>query len=254
MKIMIISGEVTKAEARGVIALLMEIHGADVVPAAGRKIGMVPELGMGFGPAVTNQVSDTPAADGYPTPDLNEGADDPDVAKRFPMPPAPAGALDSAGIPWDERIHSSTKGTNKDGTWSRRRNTPDDLFATVMAELKARATTAAPAVPPPPAEPTAADAFAPPPPPPVNPSDEGTRTTGPAVIPPPPIVPPVTGGAPTFVQLMTVVTGAQREGKLDKAKLDELLASCGIAGLGKLATADEGTRAAFDAVLTAALA
>ena len=248
MKITIYSGETTKAEARGVIALLMEIHGPDVVPSSFERVG---EVMRATGPVridVTNQVSDTPAADGFPA-DTGDEDNAPFVA-----PTPPAGALDSAGIPWDERIHSSTKGTNKDGTWSRRRNTPDELFASVMAELKAGATTAAPAVPPPPTEPTAAAAFAPPPPPPVNLSDEGTRTTGPAVIPPPPITPPVTGGAPTFVQLMTVVTGAQREGKLDKAKLDELLASCGIAGLGKLATADEGTRAAFDAVLTAALA
>lgn len=242
MKITIYSGEVTKAEARGVIALLMEIHGADVVPSSFERVGNVTN--------VTNQVSDTQAADGFP---VDTG--DEDNAPFVPPAPLGGGALDSAGIPWDERIHSSTKGTNKDGTWSRRRNTPDELFASVMAELKAGATATnvygntdkggvAPDGTVEFPEPTAADAFAPPPPPPATA----------AVIPPPPPSAPAAAAAPTFVQLMTVVTGAQREGKLDKAKLDELLASCGIAGLGKLATADEGTRAAFDAVLTAALA
>lgn len=245
MKITIYSGELTKSEARGVIALLMEIHGADVVPASFERVG---EIMRATGPVridITNQVSDTPAADGFP---IDPG----DEANAPFVPPAPLGGvvgstLDSAGIPWDERIHSSTKGTNKDGTWSRRRNTPDELFASVMAELKAGATVIPP-LPPEQAEPTAADAFS-------APAIPAPPTTAAVIPPPPPATPtaPATGGAPTFVQLMTVVTGAQREGKLDKAKLDELLASCGIAGLGKLATADEGTRAAFDAVLTAAL-
>jgi hypothetical protein len=67
-----------------------------------------------------------------------------------------APAFDSAGIPWDERIHSGTKGTNADGTWKRRRNTPDAKFNAVMEELKARGV--APTTTPPPAAPAAVQA------------------------------------------------------------------------------------------------
>lgn len=256
MKITIYSGELTPTEAKGLVAFLIATHGPDIIPATLEKVG---DLMRVTGPAtinVTNQVSETPAADGFPA-TLDHPA-------GVPMPPPYEGpvststiaALDSDGVPWDERIHSGSKGTNKDGTWTRKRNTPDELFNSVMAELKAR-TTAPVGVPtgtitpppPPPAvvtpEPTAAAAF----------SDEGTRTAGPAVIPapPPPAAPAVTGSAPTFVQIMSKVTAAQKEGKLDKAKLDELLATCGLVGVAKLVSADEGTRAAFDALLTDAL-
>ncbi len=46
-------------------------------------------------------------------------------------------ALDSKGLPWDARIHASTKGTNADGAWKRRKNTPDEVTAAVEAELRA---------------------------------------------------------------------------------------------------------------------
>lgn len=45
--------------------------------------------------------------------------------------------FDSSGLPWDERIHAGTKGINADGTWKRRRNTSDDVFDAVTAELRA---------------------------------------------------------------------------------------------------------------------
>lgn len=48
------------------------------------------------------------------------------------------GQNDSAGLPWDERIHSSTKTVKADGTWTRRKNTPPTVVATVEAELRAR--------------------------------------------------------------------------------------------------------------------
>lgn len=53
-----------------------------------------------------------------------------------------APAFDAAGLPWDERIHSSTKDLNGDGKWRARRKSkgqPDDTtIAAVEAELRAR--------------------------------------------------------------------------------------------------------------------
>lgn len=73
------------------------------------------------------------------------------AAAVVPPPPAPfsptlaAPALDSAGMPWDGRIHSSSKAFLADGTWRQRRNTDPAVVAAVTAEL--RAAMAAPAAP-----------------------------------------------------------------------------------------------------------
>lgn len=88
-----------------------------------------------------------------------------------PAPPAPAtvpsasnssastltasGAVDSAGLPWDERIHASTKTTVADGTWRKKKGVSPELIAAVEAELlgKPAAATSGPMVPPAPTVP-----------------------------------------------------------------------------------------------------
>lgn len=52
-----------------------------------------------------------------------------------PAHSAPTADLDSAGLPWDERIHAGTKTTNKDGTWKTRRGVDKALVEQVKAEL-----------------------------------------------------------------------------------------------------------------------
>jgi hypothetical protein len=49
--------------------------------------------------------------------------------------------LDSAGVPWDERIHSSSRGTVVNGTWKKRKNLPDEVYEQVMAELRGNGST-----------------------------------------------------------------------------------------------------------------
>lgn len=51
-------------------------------------------------------------------------------------PNATPPALDSAGIPHDERIHAGSKGVNKDGTWKRKRGVDDATVAAVESELR----------------------------------------------------------------------------------------------------------------------
>ena len=102
------------------------------------------------------------------------------VAQPAPIPPMPAaptggdgdddengpvaavadGAVDSNGLPWDERIHAKTKATNADGSWRYRRGVDDATKTAVEAELRARS---APPMPAPVAQP------APIPPMPANP-------------------------------------------------------------------------------------
>lgn len=44
--------------------------------------------------------------------------------------------FDKDGLPWDERIHSSSKATNADGRWKRRKNVPDSEYDAVVSELR----------------------------------------------------------------------------------------------------------------------
>ena len=63
------------------------------------------------------------------------------------------GQVDSAGFPWDERIHSGAKTTKADGTWTYKKGA-SSLVPAVEAELRAKgygvAAPAAPVVTPPP--------------------------------------------------------------------------------------------------------
>lgn len=98
----------------------------------------------------------------------------PTVVAQEPPPadttsPASAAVFDSAGLPWDERIHSGSKALNADGTWRAKRGLNDPAFkARVEVELRARSAAvppplprvdatppAPPTVPVPPAEPVA---------------------------------------------------------------------------------------------------
>lgn len=54
-------------------------------------------------------------------------------------PVAESTGVDSRGLPWDARIHSSNKEKGKDGTWRRRRAVDPELEKQVEAELYAAA-------------------------------------------------------------------------------------------------------------------
>lgn len=102
----------------------------------------------------------------------------------------PDQTLDSAGIPWDERIHASTRTTKADGTWTRRRNTDDIYYASVMAELTEAARAAEPAASPVPPTPAHVDGPAVPAIP-APPSVPAQPLAAPAAIAAPLPVPPV---------------------------------------------------------------
>jgi hypothetical protein len=81
----------------------------------------------------------------------------PEVAQPAPAAPS-AVALDAEGLPWDARIHSSSKEKVKAGTWKYRRGVEDAEVATVEAELRQLMAIPAPAAtlaPPPPPAPAA---------------------------------------------------------------------------------------------------
>jgi hypothetical protein len=181
------------------------------IPVAADTVSPAP---AGFTPpvmAVGGPLYDAPppVEDEYVPPEVSEYA----PAKAFVQPPGgvaliPLAALgpdrDADGLPWDGRIHSSSKALLVDGKWRQRRNTDPAVVAAVTAEL--RAALGAPAapvefvrrdIPVPPVEFVRRDIPVPPvelPPPAL------------AVVPPPP--PPV-DTAMTFPEFMKAITAAR---------------------------------------------
>ncbi len=171
--------------------------------------------------------------------------------------------LDAEGLPWDERIHSSTKNKTKDGSWKTRRNLADGVYEQIVAELRAGASAVPPVplppsvvpapplppgVPAPPAPVAHATGAVPPPPPP--PSDF-QQAVAPQVPPPPPpvMVPPppdVAGQLPTgtppngltFRSLMQKIHNLLQGGKLKSEQITEACKSVGIDGLQALVKAE----------------
>lgn len=176
---------------------------------------------------------------------------------------APAGERDSAGLPWDERIHSETRKTNADGTWRYRRNLDPNVKTAVTNELKA--TYGVRPVTPATAQtlnftPQEIAASVVPPPPGATGTD---HVPTPANVPPPPSamvlpfpaqptpavpVPPSTHvGVPnasnggvvqtvtSFRDLMTKVNVALAAGKLTQPQLVEACKAAGVEGVTALA-------------------
>lgn len=150
--------------------------------------------------------------------------------------PTSSDERDSAGLPWDARIHSETRAKNKDGTWRFRRNLEESFKTFVLAELQGAITVSPPPViaqepapgsvvevapitvplPPPSTVPV-------PPPPALGVSD----STNPEVVSP---------AAMTFRDLMTKVNRALAAGTLTQPKLVEVCKSVGLDGVVGLAT------------------
>lgn len=160
---------------------------------------------------------------------------------------------DSTGTPWDERIHSTSKALNADGTWRLRRK-PKDMdeleWAAFVESVKGELHTQTPVMTdeevktPDPleiGEPTREEVE-----PPVTPpgddfhTDAGVVTEQTVVgIPPIPVPPPVVVAPPVpevtewdFPRLMTFLT--ERHGKIDVATVNTLLAQDGMSSVQEL--------------------
>jgi hypothetical protein len=121
-----------------------------------------------------------------------------------PVPGVPASVpasgtsavLDTKGLPWDARIHSSSRGKVADGSWKAKRKVDAAVVAAVEAELRAVQGLPAPAP---------------------------VRT---ASSPPPP--PPGAVEVMTFIKLVPKITQAIKMGMLTQARVNELLLSHGL--------------------------
>lgn len=133
---------------------------------------------------------------------------------------------DSAGLPWDARIHAASKATVADGTWRKKRGVSDEEVAAVEAELRgtdgAAEAMSAPEVPQAPggeSVPTVTEV-----------GTTGTdipASAGDAPPPPPAAEAPSPSG--TFLDVMKRVTASGLNA--DAAKRTELLSAVGLKSL-----------------------
>ena len=142
--------------------------------------------------------------------------------------------LDSNGEPWDARIHSTPAKTNADGTWRAKRGVKAEEIAAVRAEREqtevdvtgmmgddTENTMSAPAqeqsAPNAPAQGQSA--------PPAPPAPTGQSASPEPVASTPNVATP--SPAPSFLDVMKAITAAQKDGKIDTAKVKELCAAVG---------------------------
>lgn len=192
-------------EARGLVALLVATHGEGVLPGAS-VIGFKLDA-SGVVQTIRDEIARLVPAD---------------AEEAMADTGAPVPATDSTGLPWDERIHSSSKALNADGTWRYRKGVGADVKAAVEAELRGPQPQPVPMEPPPPA-PAAVD-FPPPP-----------SSIAPVAPPPPPaepVSPPPVATVDPFTQFVQLVQFAgllQKDGKATLAQITEAAQQFGAA-------------------------
>lgn len=237
------------AEVAAVLALARSLDGdypAFVLPDTLDSLPSHMEARQPIAPYITTpeHAADVAARTAAPDPEraeyerVNEllGNDNP-----LPWPdaePAEQPTTDSKGREWDERIHSSSRATNADGTWRYKRGVDKALVAAIEdgEELPGEPQPVASVPPPPPVAPAPTE------------SAEAVATTVADVPPPPPamteqapVVPaaqPSVAPAPglTFADLMKRIGAAKRDGTLTDAQVSEYCGALGIGGLAELAS------------------
>jgi hypothetical protein len=129
------------------------------------------------------------------------------VVAATPVAPLTYPSRDKDGLPWDDRIHASSKALNADGTWRKKRGVSDAEVTQVEAQL--RGVIAIPAVPPPP----------------------------PLPVEPAPAAPaPVVEDSEAFVKLVGRASAAIQGGKLTQDQVTKCVESIGIPQLFLLGT------------------
>jgi len=145
-----------------------------------------------------------------------------------PVPYVPTGGieLDSRGLPWDHRIHSSTKNKCKTGEWKNIKGVDKDLLSQVEAELRT-AMAGAPVAPVPPVAITPTEVIPPAP---------QTAPPAPAapVIPIAPVIPAasiVTDCPTSFPQFLQVITGKCTSRVLSYDEVNQVCQKHGLSGI-----------------------
>lgn len=111
----------------------------DAAAIFGKALPVPPVTGATDGSAGTSAalVPPVPPLPSAPTDASTSIASPPSSAPAVTAGVPPVGAdLDSRGLPWDARIHASTKGKNADGGWKKRKNLEPAVQTAVEAELR----------------------------------------------------------------------------------------------------------------------
>lgn len=204
---------------------VMAALGGDNLAAALGRAGTMPDTAVARVPVPPAPPAQTTAV----------ADDDDDGTITFNPVAGDAPALDARGVPWDARIHSSSRKINKTGEWKRQKGLQDAQFDPIEKELLAAVaagnfqTTVKAELPPTPAPP--------PPPPPSNGAGEIPAFLDKRAAPPPPVadIPPAPAGAPTFADLMVKISPLIQHGKITHPRILELASSLGINGLHEFA-------------------
>lgn len=139
-------------------------------------------------------------------------------------------AVDRSGLPWDERIHASTKTTKADGTWTGRRGGPKGAeYDAIVAELRARA---GQVMPPVMQQPVPMPAPQPIPPMPVNPN--GTPPVAAPMPPPMPAMPDPAAMASSVPAAAPVYSPPPMPAPVAAAPLADVAAAAGTNATGTL--------------------
>lgn len=145
------------------------------------------------------------------------------AASADPAPQAGQLEFDSAGIPWDERIHASTKATNKDGSWRNKKGVDKELVKQVTDELRAQHSATSHATVPPAPQQQGTHVPAP------AAQQQGTQVPAPPAaqqqgtqVPPPPAAQqPIT----TFPEFMKAVVDYMRASNITMVDVNNILSS-----------------------------
>jgi hypothetical protein len=153
------------------------------------------------------------------------------VAPPAAPPTANRAEVDSEGLPWDGRIHASTKGKTQGGVWKARKNVADATRTEVVAELRQLMGLPGPAAPiaiTAPVVPSFVPAAAPAVPPALSVPGVPPVPTAPSA-PPPPVVPQ--SGDITFAQFMVAVQGAINAGTITGERMLAEVMQAGVPSL-----------------------
>lgn len=219
IKIELITSEARPSELRALALFLNTLaHERD-----GGKKPTVAEMVLGQGadrlPISTPGNASTTGPDAAGASDDSEKEPDANASGDSPA----SDGLDKNGLPWDGRIHSSSKNKNSDGSWRYLRGVDKDLIGIVEAELRQLTSNDAPPPPPPVVEQPKADDVPPPPPPPVE------SHVADAPPPPPPVAPGV-----SMQDVFKRVTHLQQSGdsnRMPQDLLNECLATVGLSSM-----------------------
>jgi hypothetical protein len=236
----VISGTVIKSLPEPVVAAAAVALATipDPVAAFGQAPALdVPDPAQAFGGNVGAAIASSPPG---VTPQI--------TALAVPAPAQAGASVDADGLPWDARIHASSKATNADGRWRGKRGVDDAVVTQVTAELKAVMAIPAPAaaagVPlvPVPALPNVqatADIATVVPAPPSTIAPQPVVPAAPSAAPAPGAVltmPAAPNGALTFPSILQRITAARTAQKVTDAQISECCVALGLPSLPLLAT------------------